>query len=303
MDSRGWRIDPLEHEKGEQGYSAGGNDEKQGPTEEPIEPAVQAFETILSIMPTPKSLAAEVQNWCARNADASQAQKYARYFKEGYDAWGFLDPKHPFFTEHETRWFEANRKLGLEGFLKAGAILFSSWKYEEGALAIRFVKRLRDELGEEHLGGLAKWFEAGIGNWAHTDVLCWELLAPCLANGQIEWRALAPWRQSKLKYQRRAVPVALLGLLKVEHDVAALLEFVRPMMHDEERVVHQGLGWFLREAWKLHPKPVEKFMFEHKDTAARLIFQYATEKMTAAERSRFKSAAPVKRAKAAKRAR
>ena len=56
-------------------------------------------------------------------------------------------------------------------------------------------------------------------------------------------------------------------------------------MMDPERVVQQGLGWFLRETWKKHPKAVEAFLLEWKDRSPRLIFQYATEKMPATERT------------------
>jgi 3-methyladenine DNA glycosylase AlkD len=82
----------------------------------------------------------------------------------------------------------------------------------------------------------------------------------------------------------------MLGLVKKGDDVRPMLEYIRPMMLDDERVVHQGLGWFLREAWKKQPKPVEAFLLEYKDTAARLIFQYATEKMSPAARARFRRA-------------
>jgi len=61
-------------------------------------------------------------------------------------------------------------------------------------------------------------------------------------------------------------------------------------MSDTERVVHQGLGWFLREAWKRDPKPVEKLLLRWKDTAARLIIQYATEKMMPQQKERFRAA-------------
>ena len=61
-------------------------------------------------------------------------------------------------------------------------------------------------------------------------------------------------------------------------------------MLDPERVVQQGLGWFLREAWKKTPAPVEAYLTGWKDTAPRLIFQYATEKMSAADRARFRRA-------------
>jgi 3-methyladenine DNA glycosylase AlkD len=167
-------------------------------------------------------------------------------------------------------------------------LLFASGKYEEGALAIRFVTQLRDQVGARTLPGLAKWFAAGIRNWAHTDVLCGQVLAPLLQSGQIQVEALASWRKSKLKFQRRAVPVAMLGLLKTGGDVGPWLDFLRPLMLDGERVVQQGLGWFLRETWKQHPRPVEAFLLEWKDQAPRLIFQYATEKMAKADRARFR---------------
>jgi len=77
--------------------------------------------------------------------------------------------------------------------------------------------------------------------------------------------------------------------VKEPEKIPALLRFIRPMMMDEERVVHQGLGWFLREAWKVNPKAVEPFLMEWKDRSARLIFQYATEKMTPKQKARYRA--------------
>ncbi len=235
-----------------------------------------------------QKLAADVRDYCSAHADPSQAQKWARYFKEGYDAWGLLDAKDPLWNQKQTEWLEKFQGLGLSGFLKAGELLFTSGKYEEGALAIRFLTRHRDEIDGRTFGGLSKWFEAGIGNWAHTDVLCNEVIAPLLQSGRVSLDALASWRESKLKYQRRAVPVAMLGLLKNQDDVKSLLQFLRPLMLDGERVVQQGLGWFLREAWKKQPKPIEAYLLEYRNSAPRLIFQYANEKMKPAERARFR---------------
>lgn len=238
--------------------------------------------------PSRAGFIAEIRSYCAAHADAALAQKYARYFKEGYDAWGLLDAKHEFWVTKEPEWRESHARLGLRGFLKLGEELFSSGKYEEGALAIRFVKSLGPEIDSESLPGIAKWFAAGIRNWAHTDVLCGEILTPALMDGRIGLSDLAPWRASKYPFQRRAVPVTMLGLLKKPFHAQELLEFVTPLMEDGERVVHQGMGWFLREMWKKQPEPVETFLLAWKDTAPRLIFQYATEKMTAAQKARFK---------------
>lgn len=240
-------------------------------------------------MPQPSSLALEIRK-CAAHADTKGAAKWNRYFTEGYDAWGLLDKNNALWNQKQEEWLKTYGGLGLRGFLKLGEILFESGKYEEGALAIRFVKEFRDQFDQKALESLGNWFKAGIGNWAHTDVLCGEVIGPLLQSGQIDWKTLAGWRQSKFKYQRRAVPVAMLGLLKVQVDTGPLLEFLRPLMMDPERVVQQGLGWFLREAWKKRPQPVEKFLLEWKDQAPRLIFQYATEKMPAEGRKRFRRA-------------
>ena len=237
-----------------------------------------------------KALVEEIRAYCAAHADAKQAARYARYFKEGYDAWGLLGGKDPLWNEKQKEWLERYRGLSLRGFLKLGEPLFRGGKYEEGALAIRFAAQLRDEFDAKSFEGLTKWFAAGIGNWAHTDVLCGEVIGPLLAGGQVGLQAMAAWRGSKFKYQRRAVPVGMLNLLKTARDVKPLVEFLRPLMMDPERVVHQGLGWFLREAWKKQPKLVEAFLLEWKDRAPRLIFQYATEKMTPEARTRFRSA-------------
>ncbi|MBN2314952.1 MAG: DNA alkylation repair protein [Sedimentisphaerales bacterium] len=99
---------------------------------------------------------------------------------------------------------------------------------------------------------------------------------------------LSGWRMATNKYQRRAVPVAMLILLKSTNDYAPLFDFIDPLMMDGERVVHQGLGWFLREAWKIKKKPTETFLLKWKNDAARVIFQYATEKMTPEQKKRFK---------------
>lgn len=238
-------------------------------------------------MRTAKELAAEVRAYCAANQNSRNAQRYTRFFREGYDAWG-LDKEDPIWTVKRDEWLERYRGLGLQGFLDAGETLLASGKYEEGSMAILFAARLLDEFDRTAAAKLAGYFRAGIRNWAHNDVLCGEVIEPLLRTGRIDLQSLAAWRTSDLKYQRRAVPVSMLGLLKTDAAAGPLLEFLRPLMTDGERVVQQGLGWFLREAWKKQPKPVEAFLAEWKDRAPRLIFQYATEKMSPRQRQRFR---------------
>jgi 3-methyladenine DNA glycosylase AlkD len=237
-----------------------------------------------------KLLVEEIRSYCAEHENPELAVKYARYFREGYASWGLMDDKLPFWGVKLEEWFERYRGLGLPGFLRFGTLEFRTGKYEEGGIAIRFVSRYLGEFERHHLDELGKWFESGIANWAHTDVLCSVIMGPLLERGRLDLDAIESWRRSEWKYQRRAVPVAMLNLLKKGEAIGPLLDFVRPLMMDQERVVHQGVGWFLREAWKKQPKPVESFLAEWKDRSPRLIFQYATEKMSAVEKARFRRA-------------
>ncbi|MCU0245252.1 MAG: DNA alkylation repair protein [Bryobacter sp.] len=229
-------------------------------------------------MNRPEQLAKEIRAYCAAHADPKIAVKWQRYFTEGYDAWGLLDKEHEFWHAKQAEWLARGWKLAE--LLKLGEILFESGKYEEGSLAIRMLATQKDAIGKAEFAKIGRWFE-GIRNWAHTDVLCGEILQPVLLSKRVPVDILTPWRESKHKFQRRAVPVSLLKL-------EVPLEFVAPLMQDEEKVVQQGLGWFLREQWKRRPRPVEAFLLDWKDKAPRLIYQYACEKMTPAQKSRYR---------------
>lgn len=229
----------------------------------------------------------EVRAFYIANADPAIVRKYSRYFREGYDAYGIDDAA----REQQWRaWAQAyGPELGLQGTLDLGDRLFASGKYEEGSLAVRLLKPHVKQLDGQTLQRIGGWLEK-VRNWAHSDVICGELTVPALKAGRIGPGDFAAWRSSPFRFKRRAVPVSLLGLLKSPTPKTELLAFIRPMMLDGERVVHQGLGWFLREAWKVEREPVEAFLLEWKDSAARLIFQYATEKMTPADKERFRRA-------------
>ena len=233
-------------------------------------------------------LVSEIRQFLAANGDSAIVAKYGRYFTEGYDAYGLQDDV---LRAKRGEWLERyGPELGLEGFLDVSDVLWSSGKYEEGWLAIYFPLQYRDEFRPETLDRISRWFGIGVRNWAHTDTLCYDLTGHFLTRGIVPLEAFGPWRQSPHKFQRRAVPVSMLPLLKKEKDYGPLLDFLRPLMMDGEKVVRQGLGWFLREAWKKQPGPVEAFLLEWKDTAPRLIFQYATEKMTPENKERFRRA-------------
>lgn len=233
-----------------------------------------------------KDLFRAIRSYCQANADEARAARYQRYFVEGYDAYG-IDHKDPSWQASIDQWAAELRKGSVQDLIRLGRKLVQTGKYEEASFAILLGMELKEWHTAELFDGIATWFDGGIRNWGHTDVLCGELLPGLLLNKSVALSNLVAWVESSHKYQRRAVPVTMIKLRKhFPHE--ELLTAVEPLMVDAEKVVQQGTGWLLRELWKQSPALVEAFLHRHKEHAPRLIVQYATEKMTAAQKQRFK---------------
>jgi 3-methyladenine DNA glycosylase AlkD len=233
-----------------------------------------------------QAMALEIRSFCAENGDEKVVSRYSRFFTEGYDAYGVTKEA---MEEYTKRFCEAHKEeLDLDGFLKLGDILLESGKYEEVSFAMSFLIPLEEQFSAKTFRNLGEWLEGGVRNWAHADFLCGEVLSRFLERGIVALEDFSSWRASGSKWRRRAVPVSMLTLLKTDSDYGKLLDFIEPLMMDDEKFVQQGLGWFLREAWKQRPKPVEAFLLKWKESAPRKIYQYATERMTPENRARFR---------------
>ena len=242
----------------------------------------------MSAVSSVSAIVDEIRNFCRENADPVRAAKYAHYFVEGYDAWG-IDPKTTPFYANRDCWFEQLAAIGKTAYLDAGDLLLSSGKYEEGSFAILFAQLAAPSAGAAHVARLGKWFHGGIRNWGHTDVLCGEVLGPLALRGVYSAKARASWARSAWKFQRRAVPVTMLALIP-NSDPEDLLTELAPLLPDKEKVVHQGLGWFLRELWKRHPKVVEAYLAKNRGSIPSLSVRTACEKMPAARKQAFRAA-------------
>lgn len=229
----------------------------------------------------------EVRAFCEANADPDRASRYARFFTEGYDAYG-VDYRIPEWDLNKTSWADRLRAAGPEALIETGNLLTATGKYEECSFAVLMAENLPEFYTPELFRGLGGWFDSGgIRNWGHTDVLCKMVLSHFLTRRIVTLSDLVEWRDSPAKYKRRASAVTLVESIEVR-DIPAWLAFLEPLMSDTEKVVHQGAGWLLRELWKREQKPIEAFLMKYKDTAPRLIYQYATEKMDAAGKARFR---------------
>ncbi|OHD57657.1 MAG: hypothetical protein A2Y33_06370 [Spirochaetes bacterium GWF1_51_8] len=229
----------------------------------------------------------EITVFCEKNADPKLVEKYSRYFTEGYDAYG-IDQKamEAFREERFPEWTSA---LAIKDVYALTGELFRLGKYEFAGFGVWMLARYKKEWDKSQLPLIREWLDQYIKNWAHCDVLCGEIVTEFIRGGAADYRDLAPWLVSDSRWTRRAVPVSLWKTI-TPVNVVELLEFLRPLTRDAERVVGQGMGWFLREAWKRVPAPVEDYLLSIKDYALRIMIQYATEKMTKEQKERYRKA-------------
>ncbi len=235
-------------------------------------------------MRSPDSIYTDILSFCQANENPALVQKYSRYFKEGgYDAYGVSYP----LMQEKVKSILAEPGINLDIILQLSRLLIPGTKYEEPSFALMLVKAMKKQYTKSTFTEIGHWFNIGIRNWAHTDALCSEIISVFLQK-LIPYGDLKGWMIGKNKFQRRAVPVSLIKLMKETRLVMEYVRFIEPLMMDPEREVHQGVGWFLREAWKIQPEPVEEFLLNYKNSAPRLIFQYATEKMSKEGKERFR---------------
>jgi 3-methyladenine DNA glycosylase AlkD len=229
-------------------------------------------------------LARQVRQFCKANSNDAIVMKYSRFFREGYSAYGLDDKAY----DKGVALVSTDNKMTLQTALGAAPYLLKSGKYEETIFAIRFLKMHVSEFTSDTFRRLEKWFDYGISNWAHADILSGDVFPVFIIENIVPLQTFGPWRSGPNKFQRRAAAVTLIKILKERKSFREFFEFIEPLMTDSAREVHQGVGWFLREAWKLRKTETEKFLMKWKNESPRLIYQYATEKMTPAQKRMFK---------------
>jgi 3-methyladenine DNA glycosylase AlkD len=232
----------------------------------------------------------DIRRFLKANTDKAVIKKYAKYFKEGYDPYGVAFEK---LGPKIDDWYNlCEEKLTRKQLLTLCEHLLSTGKFEEASIALGFMEWLRKEYNKSLFNIVGKWFEKYITNWAHCDGACGNVVYKFLADKVVEFKDLIAWTQSPHRWKRRAAAVTMVQDFYKggTANVPKALQVARKLILDPERVVQQGTGWLLREAWKKEPKKVEDFLLEWKDQAPRLIIQYATEKIDKDKRKKFRRA-------------
>jgi hypothetical protein len=227
----------------------------------------------------------KIHDFCVENNNEENIKKYSRFFRDVlYDGYGLSAPQ----IYAKAGELLKMPGLSIQSALDAASELIKHGRSDEISIVMQIVRGLHKNYTPDTFHSIEAWYTIGINNWAHADAMGMQILPSFLSKGLVEISDFRNWLNADNKFQRRSVPVTLIKSLKTHDHYPELFSFIECLMTDPEREVHQGVGWFLREAWKRKPKETEVFLLKWKDNAPRLIIQYATEKMSAEGRMRFK---------------
>lgn len=214
---------------------------------------------------------------------AADAAFLQRYFRTGPGEYGegdrFLGVRVPVLRRLAAEYRalplpEAERLLRSEWHeARLLALLLLVRQFERGEPAVR--KRVYDVyLAHTRF----------INNWDLVDVS-----AGRIVGGWLRERSRAPLRKlarSRLLWERRIAIVATQPFIRAG-DVVDTLELAGLLLHDEHDLIHKAVGWMLREAWKVAPDQVARFVESERAVMPRTMLRYAIEKQPEAERQRL----------------
>lgn len=232
----------------------------------------------------PETFYKQFIEWCMAHADAELVKKYARFFKEEYDAYGIGTKP----MDAKVKELCSESWMDLDLVIKSAPLFFKNGKYEAVSVILMLVNRLKKQYNKALFTEISGWFSLSIRNWAHADMLGMFILPELMRQKLITLHDFDSWLISPYKFQQRCVPVTLIKSAKSGDDPEGLFEYITPLMMTEEREVRQGVGWFLKECWQIDPEKTEAFLGEWKERAPRLIFQIACEKMTPEGKLKFR---------------
>ncbi len=163
--------------------------------------------------------------------------------------------------------------------------------YEVMSLALSWFEdpKRRGEL-PKYWPRLKKW-SARIDNWAHSDTLSGIYARIHEDSPQTIYQTFVRWNSAPNPWLKRLSIVSLLYYSSQRRKyppLAKVTALLKPLLQNEHYYVQKGVGWTLREAGNVYPKPVFEFIKKNLDSISATAFVAASEKMPLPQRETLK---------------
>ena len=158
---------------------------------------------------------------------------------------------------------------------------------ETKIVGIEVVAAFHREFTPRVLAAAKRWLARDYSaNWASTDDMCGRVIGPVI----LKYPALAPqmraWSRHSNMWVRRASIVGLLPPIRRGNKQAVDLvyEIAKRLHPDPHDLIHKAVGWALREAGKIDPARLERYLRANVRVIPRTTFRYAIERFSVTKR-------------------
>jgi 3-methyladenine DNA glycosylase AlkD len=156
---------------------------------------------------------------------------------------------------------------------------------EVKSVGIEVVARYRRDFSPGLLARWKRWLAGNhSANWATTDAMCGMLIGPLLVKHPERAREMRAWSKDRNMWVRRASIVGLLPLVRACGEIDLVYEIARRLHPDRNDLIHKAVGWALREAGKVDPGRLERYLRANVGVIPHTTFRYAIERFPAAKR-------------------
>jgi 3-methyladenine DNA glycosylase AlkD len=157
---------------------------------------------------------------------------------------------------------------------------------ETKSVGIELVARYRRSFTPKLLPRWKRWLARNdSANWATTDAICGLLIGPLLVQHPELTAQMRRWASDRNMWVRRASIVSLIKPIATRTIPVDLAYNVSAALHpDEHDLIHKAVGWTLREAGKVDPARLERYLRANGASIPRTTVRYAIERFSDAKR-------------------
>ncbi len=197
----------------------------------------------------------------------------------------------PLMKEIESKGFSFYNE-STEDILAAWDTIWRTTDIHEAMyLPLFYYRRHKANLDPKIWKVMKGWVDR-IENWEHADALCLLYSIMYEKYPKLVEPTLFTWNKSKAPWKRRASVVSTIYYAsknRTPPPLKSVLKLIEPLILDTDDYIRKGVGWQLREAYKLWPEETLAFIEQHLTDLSAITFSYATEKIPAKKKAQLKA--------------
>ena len=230
--------------------------------------------------------AADVRAALAESASPADAAHLQRFFKTGAGQYGegdvFIGVRVP-ATRRVVKRFRGLDPAEIE-------VLLDDPVHEHRLAAVLLLvdayPRAPDAVYIQYLAAVAR---GRVNNWDLVDASAEHIVGPHVRAGRAPQSVLDELAASSDLWERRVGVLATFDFIK-HGDARPALRLAQALLSDREDLIQKATGWMLREAGKRVSREVlTGFLDAHAAAMPRTMLSYATEHLSAGERTHYRA--------------